>query len=186
MSIVSSPLTYADLERERAVTRNRLELIKGEIVATPSPTAWHQLISHRLAVALDHAVVESGLGIVLAAPVDVFFEDFTVLQPDLIALLQDRVRLFSRARIEGAPNLAIEVISRSTEARDREVKRNDYARFGVDEYWLVDPDAEVVTIFSALQDGQYHQSQTVRDVARSITIPGLTLRLAHLFRPVGR
>lgn len=184
MSILSHPLTYADLEREREVRDERLELIEGEIVVTPSPTAWHQLISHRLAVALDRVVVEPDLGVVLAAPLDVWFDDFNVLQPDLIVLLHDRQERFGRANIEGAPNLAIEILSPSTSRRDRGIKRDLYARFGVEEYWLVDPDTESATVFSNLQNGQYEHTEMSQKTATSVVIPSFFIEMRVLFVPV--
>lgn len=62
MSTLSHALTYDDLLRERETRDERLELIEGEIVVTPSLTPMHQLPVHRLAVLLDRAIVASGLG----------------------------------------------------------------------------------------------------------------------------
>jgi Uma2 family endonuclease len=184
MAIQSRSLTYDDLERERETRDERLELIEGEFVVTPSPTPMHQLLVHRLAVLLDRAIVESGLGLVLESPLDVFLAAQNVFQPDLIVLLRDRIQLFGSAVVESAPSLAIEIISPSTSAYDRVTKRKVYAQYGVPEYWLVDPDAKTVTIFSDPQDGRYQAEQTVRDVAISATIPGLSADLKALFAPV--
>jgi Uma2 family endonuclease len=177
-------LTYDDLERARDATSDRLELIEGELVVTPSPTPMHQLIVHRLAVRLDRAIVEPGLGLVLESPVDVFLDAQNVLQPDLIVLLQDRIKLFGSRRVESSPSLAIEIASPSTGRRDREDKREVYARHGVPEYWLVDPDALTITIFAEPRDGQYRREQTFSDVAVSATIPALSVDLAAPFAPV--
>ncbi|MBA3451305.1 MAG: Uma2 family endonuclease, partial [Chloroflexia bacterium] len=72
MSILSHALTYDDLKQQREIRDERLELIEGEIIVTPSPTPMHQLVVHRLAVLLDRAIVETGLGQVLVSPIDVF------------------------------------------------------------------------------------------------------------------
>jgi Uma2 family endonuclease len=184
MAIQSRSFTYDDLQRARETRDEHLELIEGEIIVTPSPSPLHQLVVHRLAVLLDRAIVESGLGLVLESPLDVFLAARNVFQPDLIVLLRDRIQLVGSAMIESAPSLAVEVISPSTSAYDRVTKRDVYARFGVPEYWLVDPDAKTVAIFSDPQDGRYKAEQTVSDVAISATIPGLSADLKALFAPV--
>ena len=184
MAIQSRSLTYDDLQKMREKRDERLELIEGEIIVTPSPSPMHQLVVHRLAVLLDRAIVESGVGLVLESPLDVFLATRNVLQPDLIVLLPDRIHLFGSARVESAPSLAVEIISRSTSDYDRAAKRTLYARYGIPEYWLVDPDAETVTIFSDPEDGRYRGQQTTNDVAISATIPQLSADLKALFAAV--
>jgi Uma2 family endonuclease len=160
-----------------------LELIEGELVVTPSPTPLHQLVVHRLAVMLDRVIVESMLGLVLEAPLDTYFDERNVLQPDLVVLLHDRKGLFGSAKLEGAPSLAIEIISPSTGQRDRGIKRDLYARYGVPEYWTVDPNAKTVTIFSDPEGGRYRSETVSSDTAVSATIPNVTADLAALFAP---
>src|SRR5688572_24118094 len=184
MAIQSRSLTYDDLQRARETRDERLELIEGEIVVTPSPSPMHQLVVHRLAVLLDRAIVESGLGLVLESPLDVFLANRNVFQPDLIVLLRDRIQLFGSAMVESAPSLAVEIISPSTSAYDRVTKRDVYAQHSVPEYWLVDPETETITVFSNPRDGRYQAEQTVSDVAVSATIPGLSADLKALFAPV--
>ena len=184
MALQSRSFTYDDLQRMRETRDERLELIEGEIIVTPSPSPLHQLVVHRLAVLLDRAIVESDLGLVLESPLDVFLAARNVFQPDLIVLLRDRIQLIGSAKVESAPSLAVEVISPSTSAYDRVTKRDVYARFSVPEYWLVDPDAKTVTIFSDPQDGRYQAEQTVSDVAISATIPELSADLKALFAAV--
>ena len=64
------------------------------------------------------------------------------------------------------------------------MKRNLYARYGVPEYWLIDPEKATVTIFSDPQRGRYRSEQTTSDIAISATIPGLSADLKALFAPV--
>lgn len=186
MSTLSHPLTYADLERKRASSDERLELIEGEIFVTPSPTAWHQIVALRLGSRLKRAVMDTGLGLVLPAPFDVAFDDQSVLQPDLLVLLNDRASLLERARVAGAPTLVIEIISPSTETRDRERKRSMYAREGVPEYWLVDPQRRNVTSFSESAHGEYQRATTTEDVLISVAIPDVTIDLGEIFAPLWR
>lgn len=184
MSILSRALTYDDLKRERETRDERLELIEGEIIVTPSPSLMHQIVVHRLDVLLDRAIVESGLGLVIGAPFDVYFDAQNVPQPDLMVVLWDREQALGSARLESAPSLAIEVVSPSSATKDRVTKRDLYARYGVPEYWLVDPDAQTVTVFSDPRDGRYRAEQVMSDAAVSATIPGLSADLKALFAPV--
>jgi Uma2 family endonuclease len=184
MAVTSRSFTYTDLLSERETRDERMELIEGEIVVTPSPASMHQIIIHRLAVLLDPQIVASGRGQVIEAPLDVYLDDRNVLQPDVLVLLHDRLDVLGPTNIEAAPSLAIEVLSPSTSRRDQGIKRDLYARFGVPEYWIVDPVSHAVTVCSAPRDGRYSQEATVFDTADSATIPGLSVDLATLFAPV--
>ncbi|MCC7022316.1 MAG: Uma2 family endonuclease [Thermomicrobiales bacterium] len=181
MSTLSRALIYADLERARESHDERLELIEGELFVTPSPAPMHQPIILRLSRVLDETIVESGLGVALPAPIDVVFSQQTVLQPDFLVLVGERAELFRNGTIEGPPSLVIEVLSPSTRKYDRETKRQLYARYGVPEYWMFDPDTRSVTIACDLVDGRYQHESTHHDVANSRTIPALSIELPPLF-----
>ena len=184
MSVVSHSLTYADLLRERETRDDRLELIEGEIVVTPAPAPLHQVIAHRLAVMLDQAIDPGDFGVIMQSPLDVVFEERNVVQPDLAVLLRDRMERFGSQKVEGAPSLAVEILSPSTSARDRGSKREIYARYGVPEYWLVDLDARTITVFSDPRDGRFQSQMVSSGTAVSATIRGLSVDLAALFAPV--
>jgi Uma2 family endonuclease len=184
MAIRSRSLTYNDLKQERETRDERLELIEGEIIVTPSPSLIHQIVAHRLGVLLDRAIVESGLGLVIGAPFHVYLDEQNVPQPDIMVVLRDRDHVLGAARLESAPSLATEVISPSSATKDRVAKRDLYAQHGIPEYWLVDPETETITILSEPQDGGYRKEQTTSDVAVSATIPGLSADLKALFAPV--
>lgn len=181
MATVSHALTYLDLEQRRETSDERMELIEGEIFVTPSPTPFHQLVVMRLGAVLNSAITDSGLGVAMPAPLDVFFERHSVLQPDLVILVGDRAEMFERGTIDGPPSLVMEVLSPSTQGRDRGIKRNLYARHMVPEYWMIDVETKTVTIFSDPVDGRYESESTTHDVATSVTIPSLTVDLGLLF-----
>ncbi len=147
MAIQSRSLTIDDLQRMRDASNDRFELIEGEQFVTPSPSPLHQDISGSLYTLFRSVVFESGHGRVYFAPLDVRLAENTIVQPNLIVILSDR-SVLTEARVEGAPSLVVEIISPSTSDYDRVTKRNLYAENGVPEYWIVDPDAETVTIYS--------------------------------------
>ena len=116
---------------------NRYEVIGGELYVTPAPTPLHQKIVTRLIAALDGFCDTHGLGEVFA-PIDVLFGEGDYLTPDLVFVALDRMAIVSDRAAEAAPDLVVEVLSPTTAMRDRGIKRERYARFGVIEYWIVD------------------------------------------------
>lgn len=183
MSIVTHTFTYADLVREREARDERLELIEGGLVVTPAPVPLHLVIVHRLAVVFDRSIAADIAGVIMQSP-DVYFSDHSVFQPDLVVLLRGRMDRFGSRRIDGAPSLAVEVLSPSTSARDRGIKREVYARHGVPEYWIVDGDARTIAVCSDPVDGSYRSESTFNGIAVSATIPGLSVDLGDLFASI--
>lgn len=98
--------------------------------------------------ALFHVFVqERGLGEVFAAPCDVVLSNTDVVQPDLLFVSRERERVLRNGdNVRGAPDVVVEILSPATAARDRTFKRALYAKHGVKEYWLVDPDTRIVTV----------------------------------------
>jgi Uma2 family endonuclease len=182
MALTTRKLTYDDLEaipQEREGDRH--ELIDGELIVTPSPIPVHQIISVNIEYALARLVRENGLGIVLHAPIDIRLTPENVLVPDIIFIAQDRLHIIGPKTIDAAPDLVVEILSPGTRRRDLETKRALYARFGVQEYWIVDPDAETVTVL-ALAGDRYEPGAPGDDGAiQSRVLPGLALALGDVF-----
>ncbi len=147
-------LSYADLEQLPADISLRHEIILGELFVSPSPVPNHQLVSARLLAWLFNHVTERHLGVVLSAPVDVKLSQHNVVVPDLVFAAHDRLDIVGAKAIEGAPDLVVEILSPSTARQDRVRKLALYATHGVQEYWLLDPDAKTLRVF-ALVDGRY-------------------------------
>lgn len=149
-------LTYADYEALPNDGR-RYEVHDGEIAVTPAPSPRHQQISRNLFRVLDRHVRERALGEMLYAPVDCILSDVTIVQPDIVFLATTRLGAISGRGIEGAPTLAIEIVSRQSRQFDRITKFQLYARHGVEHYWIVDPDGAAIQAFSLAGD-RYHPS----------------------------
>jgi Uma2 family endonuclease len=115
----------------------RYEIIAGELYVTPAPRPRHQEVLGRLHIELGVFANEHGLGIVYPGPIDVLFAEGDYFEPDLVFVRHDRKRIVSERGIEAAPDLVIEILSASTGARDRGIKRERYALFGVPDYWIV-------------------------------------------------
>lgn len=139
-----SSITWRDVQQMPDDGRRR-EVIAGELHVTAAPSFRHQRISHRLAVALHEVLERPGHGILAAAPVGVAFPATDEgVQPDLVFLSSARTEVVGEDWIRGAPDLVVEILSPSTEERDRGVKLKLYRRQGVPECWIVDPEAGAV------------------------------------------
>lgn len=150
----------------------RVEYLNGEIVMTPARSPQHQIIAANLMLLLGQFAKQKELGLVLAAPLDVILSnEAQIAQPDLIFIAKARIpKLVTRAAINGAPDLAIEILSPSTTRADRKVKLTLYARFGVSEYWIVDPEDRSVEVYSL--DGDNYR-------VAGICMPGETVKVGH-------
>ncbi|MFT4039132.1 MAG: Uma2 family endonuclease [Thermomicrobiales bacterium] len=172
---------YAMPESERG---ERYELIDGELVVSPPPVWRHQMISTRLAAWLTMHVDSEGLGWVNSGP-GVAISSRTYLIPDVVFVSRERGDIIDEAGIEGAPDLAIEILSPKTRRHDLLTKRAQYAQLGVREYWIIDPDALTIDVL-ALADGVYHAlPQPEPGIIRSQVLPALRLSLPALFRDLG-
>jgi len=139
--------TYAEFARLPSETSTRYEIIDGELVVTPSPRPRHQAIALHLGTILDTFIRKHRLGVGFAGPVDVLFAEGDYLVPDLVFVRKNRAGIVTDRGIEGPPDLIVEILSPSTEARARGVKLERYRLYGVREYWIVDPDNRSVEVW---------------------------------------
>ena len=117
----------------------RHEIIDGVHSVNAAPSTVHQHVSKRLQYQLYTKVELAGLGVLFNATVDVQLSEFDVVQPDLVIVLNENVRKITPTKIKVAPNLIVEILSPSTTELDHTLKKELYERFGVQEYWIVDP-----------------------------------------------
>ncbi len=162
----------------------RYEIIDGELFMTPSPTPRHQEISGNLFEIIRHFLRSNYLGKVFAAPYDVVFSQNPpqVAEPDLVFVSKAHASLITEKNIQGVPDLLVEILSPGTAENDRRAKFSLYERFGVPEYWIVDPEAETVQVFR-LFDGRYGTCLEFRkeDALDSPLLPGLSIPLSGVF-----
>ena len=136
--------TYSEFARLPDGGGVRHEVIDDELFVTPAPGLRHQRIVTRLVALLHDHVRTHALGEVFAGPVDVLFAEGDYLEPDIVFVSSGRSQLLTERGVEGAPDLVVEVTSPSTVHRDRGLKLDRYRRYGVREYWIVDPDEGTV------------------------------------------
>lgn len=174
-------LTYEDY-RQLPDDGKRYELIEGEVHMVAAPTTEHQRISSNLIMAIGTHVRESSLGSLFAAPTDVVLSRWDVVQPDILFVSKARERIITETRIDGPPDLIIEILSPSTASLDQLVKRQLYARHGVREFWLVSPEAGTVEVLE-LHEGVYRRRALVGrgDTVISGVLEGLQLAVDEIF-----
>jgi len=176
-------MTIADLER-LPDDGNRYELINGELFVSAAPLMSHQRASKRLFRKLDEYVESHDLGEVYYAPLDV---DLTLpgatgdtrVQPDILFVAKARVNIIQE-RVQGAPDLVVEILSESTARVDLFDKRDAYRAAAVKEYWVVNPGDQTVTVYR-FATGEPRLVLSPKDTLTTPVLPGFQLSVAYIF-----
>jgi Uma2 family endonuclease len=154
----------------------RRELLGGELYVSPAPSPLHQRAVRDVLIALDAYARRHG-GEALDSPIDVVFSQTDAVQPDVIYFTAERLTLIGTKYIAGAPSLVVEVISPSSSDVDPGRKLETYARYGVPEYWIVDPVARTITAHARPSGDNYLRTSTGASAIESLTLPDLTFAL---------
>lgn len=159
------------------------QLIGGQLVMTPSPTPYHQEVSKRLEYLLYEFVEKkSSLGKIYDAPIDVYFEQGETYQPDIIFISNEKLHIIKKDKVEGAPDLIIEILSPTTAYYDLKHKKMTYERYGVREYWLVDPLEKSIEVYEN-REGKFVFAVEAEKQGklRSVILPGFEIDLKEIF-----
>ena len=160
---------------------DRRELIEGDFYVVPAPTFRHQIISRNLGMLLWEFVRGKGLGQVVWAPTDVVLSPESVVQPDILFISNERRGIITEDNVSGAPDLVVEILSPSTAERDRELKLTLYARYGVREYWIVDPEDSSVEVMALGDAGVASARSYTSGRVESSLLPELGITLGEIF-----
>lgn len=159
------------------------QLIEGDLIVSPSPDRFHQHILINLAVVIRTYLEKNPVGKLVIAPSDVRLTETDVYQPDLYFVSNERRSILTRQGTDGAPDLVVEILSTASARYDRGLKREIYARTGVTELWIVDPEARQFQI--------YHLAETPDEPTMTCAegqpfssrlFPGLVIDTARVFR----
>jgi Uma2 family endonuclease len=161
---------------------NRYEVVDGVLFRTPAPGAAHQSTVVSITAVLFTHVELTERGRVLVAPFDVELLPGFVVQPDVLVVLHEHLSVITPTRAVGAPDLVVEVVSPSTVGYDRRTKQDAYARAGVPEYWIADPQARTVEVLQ-LAAGEYGSAGVFQGqaVVPSRIVPALPVPVAQVF-----
>lgn len=174
--------TYEDYLETPRDDGNRYEILEGELCVTAAPSNRHQRVSRRLFVVLHRYCEETRWGEVLYAPSAVVLSETTVVEPDLYAVGATRSGIVTDRYTEGPPDLCVEIRSPSTPSQEVAKRLQAYARHGVRECWVLDPDER--TLYAYRSQGQeYGQPEVFNGdaVFRPPSFPGLEIDLKHVW-----
>jgi Uma2 family endonuclease len=180
---MAAPVYYsAEMVRALPDDGKRYETVHGELLVTPAPRELHQRILLRLALAIGSYLERYPVGALYASPADISWTPDTLVQPDLFVAALEEARTAEWSRFRTLV-LAIEILSPSTTRQDRFTKRRLYQEAGVAAYWVVNPDARAVEVWTP--------SAQFPDVVTGVLVwhpagaaEPLTLSLETLFRPL--
>lgn len=132
------------------------EVVENTLYMSPAPSARHQEIIADLVIEIGSYVKLQNLGKLLPSPIDVYFNEMNVFQPDIVYINISNLDIINPTdgKIHGVPNMIIEVLSPGNKKHDTETKKNVYEQSGVKELWLVDSENKNATGFT-LVNGKY-------------------------------
>ena len=179
-AIVRPHITYEQLCR-MTHEGERWELFDGEAYMSPSPTIRHQEAVARVFEAIRNAIRDRSRAFI--APLDVVLSEDNVVQPDVVFVSEAKLGILADV-VRGVPDLVVEVLSGSKNDRDRTMKMELYSRFGVAEYWIVDPSASTIDVhrLDAAAKGWRLEGRLTGDARlRTPLVPALDVPAASLF-----
>ena len=158
------------------------QLINGKLIMTPAPTIYHQRLAREIFMLLMNFVKHHRLGEMFFSPIDVYLSETETFQPDIIYVSNDRLSIIGEKKIEGPPDLIIEILSPTTAYYDLRHKKQIYEKHDVKEYWIVDPIETSVEVFENKNKSfelfkKYDQS----GILQSPLLEGLKVSLSKVF-----
>ena len=137
--ITDKTYTYEEYLRLPEEPGYSYQILDGMLIKDPAPYVQHQRISRRLQRILeDYLLPLDPKGEVFDSPIDMTLTDTNVVQPDLVYISGSRLDIIEEARINGIPDLVVEIVSPSSRSQDRIKKRAVFERVQIPHYWLVD------------------------------------------------
>lgn len=183
MSTRTHPLlTVEDLLALPDDDDNRHELIEGELIASCNPSLNHQRILGNIVTALNNYLAQYPIGEAFPTP-GVIFDKHNSVIPDVVVLTNEQLaRVGAEPHIHEGPALAVEIVSpgRENARRDRVVKLQTYGKFGVGEYWIVDPEARTVEVYRPAA-GALAETLKGDDELTSPTLPAFACQVSAVF-----
>ena len=183
MADVIAPMLTTEDYRLLPDSGPRYQLVEGELYMSPAPNRYHQVISRNIEFMLLKYLEAHPLGELYHAPFDVYLSEHDVFQPDVVFVKKENFGALTDAGVEGTPDFVAEILSPSNAYLDKKPKLRVYARTGVRELWLADPETRVVHVYRLQVDAQKPAATyTEGDTFSSPHFPGLTIRVIEIFK----
>ncbi len=161
---------------------NKYETVRGELLVTPAPRPWHEIVERRLSLLLETYAQEHELGVVFTSRADISWGPDILVQPDIFVVPLEEARTLDWSRMRSL-RLVAEVLSPSTARHDRFTKRRLYQEVGVPTYWVVDPDQHTVDVWTPRDRFPTIEKERIIWNPAGAREP-LTVELDTLFRPL--
>lgn len=176
--------TYWTAEMVRALPDDghRYEVVHGELLVTPAPRLWHQVVTFRLARRIAEYLDREPVGEVILSPADLSWDRETLVQPDLFVANALEARSLDWTRLQHLL-LVVEVLSPATARHDRFTKRRRYQEAGVPVYWIVDPDGRQVEVWGPTDHTPLIGRQQIDWHPAGAAVP-FVLSLEELLKPL--
>ena len=182
----SNYVSLEDYFAMREETEDLLEYIDGVVYMSPSPSTKHQRVSGRLQLKFG-AFLEGSSCEVFNAPYDIELkrediEGSKIVIPD-ISIICDK-KGFTESKYVGVPSLIVEILIPSNQSHDLITKLNLYMKYGVQEYWIVNPMLEAITVYVLNNEGMYEQFdiKTISGQVSSKLLDGFSVDLEYVFK----
>ncbi len=180
---MAAPVYYtAEMVRGLPDDGNRYETVHGELLVTPAPRAWHQIVLVRLIQVLGGYLERDRVGQLLSSPADISWSPDVLVQPDLFVVPWDEIRPLTWERIKHLL-LVVEILSPTTARADRFTKRRLYQEVRIPSYWIVDADEHFVEVWTPQAALPTVERERVLWLPAGAAQP-LVLTLPELFRPL--
>jgi Uma2 family endonuclease len=160
-----------------------LEWVDGKVIGFMSNNLKHQRISGFLITLMKLHSEKNDLGEVVQAGYAMKLEvQKRGREPDLVFVKKENADILTHEYLNGAADIAVEIISPESIERDRQTKFIEYEKAGVREYWLIDPEKKQAEFYCLDESGFYKQVQISDDIFRSKVLDGFFLRLEWLWQ----
>ena len=158
------------------------EVINGELIMVAAPYSIHQKVSIKIEYELLNFNERMKKGELFHAPIDVVLSETNVVQPDILFITNENSGIITEKNISGAPDLIVEILSPSTAYYDIVEKKEIYEKYGVREYWIVDPKKRWVEIYINIENKfKLNQRLEQEGILKSYILEGFQINMEKIF-----